>query len=89
MEKSNPGLRCEILIVVDFSCDLRHERGKDLHGLGAAVRRQRDLLVHLGILHLAVGRRRAELPGGQFNSDSENNSENPSEFLDMSKLEIF
>ena len=27
--------------------------------------------------------------GGQFNSDSENNSENPSEFLDMSKLKIF
>ena len=42
--------------------DLRQERGEDLHGLGAAVRRQRDLLVHLGILHLAVGRRRAKLP---------------------------
>ena len=28
-------------------------------------------------------------PGGQFNSDSENNSENPSEFLDMSKFKIF
>ena len=27
--------------------------------------------------------------GAQFNSDSENNSENPSEFLDMSKLKIF
>ena len=27
--------------------------------------------------------------GGQFNSDSENNSENTSELLDMSKLEIF
>ena len=26
---------------------------------------------------------------GQFNSDSENNSENPPEFLDMSKLKIF
>ena len=26
---------------------------------------------------------------GQFNSDSENNSENPSEFLDTSKLKIF
>ena len=51
-------------------------------------------LIHIVLLYCRAKLRRLvqsclSIGGGQFNSDSENNSENPSEFLDMSKLKIF